>query len=76
MEGALDLIHLSDTGRNEWRHDPIGAGGIDFASVHEALGKISFDGLSVMEIISPNPDHDLVESWERLANLGWKGRVL
>ena len=76
LEGVLDLIHLSDTGRNEWRHDPIGAGGIDFASVHGALGKIAFDGLSVMEIISPNPDYDLVESWERLANLGWKGRVL
>ncbi len=76
LEGAVDLIHLSDTGRHEWRHDPVGAGEVDFASVHEALGKISFEGFSVMEIISTNPDHDLVESWKKLANLGWKGRVL
>ena len=76
LEGVLDLVHLSDTGRDEWRHDPIGTGGIDFSSVSEALGQIGFDGLSVMEIISPNPDRDLMKSWEILAKLGWKGRVL
>jgi L-ribulose-5-phosphate 3-epimerase len=30
------LVHISDTGREEWGHDPIGTGVIDF----EALGKV------------------------------------
>lgn len=76
LGGVVDLVHLSDTSHHEWRHDPIGTGEIDFGSIREALGEIGFDGLSVMEIISSNPDHDLVESWERLASFGWKGRML
>ena len=75
LEGVVELVHLSDTGRNEWRHDPIGAGEIDFASVFEALNQTNFDGLSVMEIISSDPDHDLKESWKKLARLGWKGKA-
>jgi L-ribulose-5-phosphate 3-epimerase len=70
----VDLIHLSDTGKTHWRHDPIGAGEIDFAAIFGALRDIKFEGLSVMEIVSSNPDRELQESWEKLVQYGWEGK--
>ena len=69
----IDLIHLSDTGRKHWRHDPIGAGEIDFESVAEAIQLINFSGQSVMEVISSDPDRELPESRRLLAQWGWQG---
>ena len=69
----IDLIHLSDTGRKHWRHDPIGAGEIDFESVAEAIQLINFRGQSVMEVISSDPDRELPESRRLLAQWGWQG---
>ena len=68
----IELIHLSDTGKNLWRHDPVGTGEVDFRSVAEAIHSIGFSGQSVMEIISSNPDHDLLESRRLLAQWGWQ----
>ena len=75
LGGKVDLIHLSDTGRTHWRHDPIGTGKIDFASIFAAVTDIKFEGLSVMEIVSPRPEHDLQESWAKLVQYGWKGKL-
>ena len=72
LGGSIELIHLSDTGRNLWRHDPVGTGEVDFASVAEAIRSIGFSGQSVMEIISPDPDYDLVKSRQLLAQWGWQ----
>ncbi len=72
LGNRIELVHLSDTGRNQWRHDPIGTGEVDFRSVAEAIRSIGFSGQSVMEIISANPDHDLPESRGLLAQWGWQ----
>ena len=69
----IELVHLSDTGRKTWRHDPVGTGEVDFRSVAEAIHSIGFSGQSVMEIISTNPAHDLPESRRILAQWGWQG---
>ena len=72
LSDSVELIHLSDTGTKLWRHDPVGAGEVDFRSVAEAIRSIGFSGQSVMEIISPNPDYDLVNSRQQLAEWGWQ----
>ena len=73
LRDRIDLVHLSDTGRKHWRHDPIGAGEIDFESVAEAIRSINFSGQSVMEVISSDPDRELPESRRLLAQWGWQG---
>ena len=73
LRDRIDLVHLSDTGRKYWRHDPIGTGEIDFESVAEAIRLINFSGQSVMEIISSDPDRELPESRRLLAQWGWQG---
>jgi sugar phosphate isomerase/epimerase len=67
----LRLVHLSDTPRTTWRHDPVGTGDVDFPAFARALEEIGYDGESVMEIASPDPDVDLPESRRRLGRLGW-----
>lgn len=73
VKDRLELVHLSDTGRDAWKHDPIGRGAIDFAAVAAALHEVAYWGPSVLEVISTNPDVDLPDSRERLAALGWDG---
>ena len=70
----MELVHLSDTGRVSWRHDPIGTGEIDFVAIFKTLGDIAFNGLSVMEIVSLAPDRDLQDSWDKLVACGWEGK--
>jgi len=71
VESRLRLVHLSDTGTAVWRHDPVGRGVVDFASVAETLRAIGYRGPSVLEIISAEPDTDLADSRRRLAPMGW-----
>lgn len=71
----VELVHLSDTGRDSWRHDPIGTGEIDFVAIFETLRDITFNGLSVMEIVSSTPDRDLQDSWDKLVAYGWEGKL-
>jgi len=42
VQSRLDIVHLSDTGRDAWRHDPVGQGSCDFAGFGAALGKIGY----------------------------------
>lgn len=67
----LDMLHMSDTGQQAWRHDPIGAGTVDFAAAAAALEKAGYTGLSIVEILNPNPDVVVAEALEKLAPLGW-----
>lgn len=70
-QSRLVLVHLSDTGQNVYRHDPIGLGTVPFASVPAALIAVGYRVRPMLEIISRNPDHDIVESAGRLAALGF-----
>ncbi len=66
----LALVHLSDTGRQVYRHDPVGMGTVPFAEVPSALAAVDHTARPILEIISHDPDRDIVDSARRLAELG------
>lgn len=62
----LGIVHLSDTRRDAWRHDPVGEGDCDFAGFCEALGRIGYAGTAMLEIISASPLQHIPESHAKL----------
>ncbi len=71
VKDRLELIHLSDTEIKKWRHDPIGMGDIVFEEIRKVLIEIEFSGISMLEIITDNPDFYFIESHEKLVEMGW-----
>jgi L-ribulose-5-phosphate 3-epimerase len=67
----LGIVHLSDTGRQAWRHDPVGQGDCDFAGFGATLNEIGYDGTSMLEIVAENAVKDIVESHRRIVKCGW-----
>ena len=67
----LALVHLSDTGRQHYRHDPVGLGTVPFAEVPRALAAVGYMARPMLEIISRDPDRDIVASADKLALLGF-----
>jgi sugar phosphate isomerase/epimerase len=67
----LELVHLSDTGRQVYRHDPVGEGTLPFDRVPPALAAAGYATRSVLEIISRNPHRDILASADRLVGLGY-----
>jgi len=70
-QSRLVLVHLSDIGQNVYRHDPVGLGTVPFASIPATLTAVGYRARPMLEIISRNPDYDIVESASRLAALGF-----
>lgn len=68
-KGRLGAVHFSDSPMGTWRHDPIGTGEIDFASILRALDEIAFKGPCVAEIISDAPLQHLLDARKRLGEL-------
>lgn len=68
----LKLVHLADTGRHTWRHDPIGRGVVAFDRIAAALRDIRFGGNSVIEVMSAVPERDLAMCHRALAVEGWE----
>jgi sugar phosphate isomerase/epimerase len=68
----LSIVHLSDSPKGQWRHDPIGSGAIDFRSIGKALTASSFTGPVVLEILSSTPFDDLNAGVAKLIELGWE----
>jgi sugar phosphate isomerase/epimerase len=67
----LHTVHLSDTSRSVYRHDPVGAGDIDFAQALVAARAVGHRRAAVLEIISHDAQRDIDDSARRLAALGW-----
>lgn len=67
----LALVHLSDTTRDVYRHDPAGAGTVPFAAAPAALAAVDYRARTMLEIISRDPDRDIPASADRLAALGF-----
>jgi L-ribulose-5-phosphate 3-epimerase len=67
----LALVHLSDTGAQIYRHDPVGLGTVPFADVPRALHAAGYTARPMLEIISRDPDRDIVASAGKLALLGF-----
>ena len=67
----LALVHLSDTGRQAFRHDPVGLGSVPFGQVPAALATVGYRARPTLEIISRDPDRDIVASAAALTRLGF-----
>jgi L-ribulose-5-phosphate 3-epimerase len=67
----LALVHLSDTGQQAYRHDPVGLGTVPFADVPRALEAVGYRARAMLEIISRDPDRDIIASASKLAALGF-----
>jgi L-ribulose-5-phosphate 3-epimerase len=67
----LALVHLSDTGRHAFRHDAVGQGTVPFADVPRALAAAGYRARPMLEIISRDPDRDILASAAKLAALGF-----
>jgi sugar phosphate isomerase/epimerase len=67
----LALVHLSDTGQQVFRHDPVGLGTFPFADVPRALAAAGYNAKPMLEIISRDPDRDIIASAGKLAVLGF-----
>jgi len=71
VRSRLSIVHLSDTRREAWRHDPVGDGSCDFAAFGRKLAEIGFSATSMLEIVADPPVELIVESHRKLAPLGW-----
>ena len=71
VRSRLKIVHLSDTGREAWRHDPVGQGSCDFAGFGKKLREIGYRGTSMLEIVADPPVEHIVESHRRLTHWGW-----
>lgn len=67
----LKLVHLSDTGRQVYRHDPVGAGDVPFREVPPVLAEIGYSRLPMLEIISQDAEKDILSSADKLAAMGY-----
>jgi sugar phosphate isomerase/epimerase len=67
----LGIVHLSDTRRKAWRHDPVGQGSCDFAGFGATLRKIGYSRSSMLEIVSEKPVPGIVGSHRKIVKWGW-----
>lgn len=67
----LKLVHLSDTGRKVYRHDPVGTGDVPFSVVPPVLAEIGYSRLPMLEIISQDADAGILSSTEKLVAMGY-----
>jgi L-ribulose-5-phosphate 3-epimerase len=67
----LALVHLSDTGAQIYRHDPVGLGTVPFVQVPHALAAVGYTARPMLEIVSRDPDRDIIASASKLAVLGF-----
>jgi L-ribulose-5-phosphate 3-epimerase len=69
----LKLVHLSDTGRQAYRHDPVGQGSVPFRDIPAQLAAVGYRERTMLEIISRDPDRDIMDSVGRLTEMGFAG---
>jgi sugar phosphate isomerase/epimerase len=67
----LGIIHLSDSARGQWRHDPIATGAIDFSAIAAMINDRAFEGAVVLEILSDAPLHGLTDGVAKLRTSGF-----
>ena len=67
----LKVVHLSDTNRWRYRHDAVGLGTVPFRDLPAVLSEVGYRGPAMLEVISDNPDRDIIESARRLGEMGF-----
>ena len=71
VRDRLRLVHVSDTPRDSYRHDPIGGGAVDFAALASVLAEVGYAERAMLELITPDPDRDIPASVDHLVAAGW-----
>jgi deoxyribonuclease-4 len=66
----LGIVHLSDSPKGQWRHDPIGSGEIDFSAIADLIGHRRYGGEIVLEILSEAPLGGLIDGVTALEAAG------
>lgn len=74
VKDRLKLVHLSDTTQRIYRHDPVGAGDLDFAPLPATLREVGYQELAMLEIVSLEPDREIRESADHLFAAGYPHR--
>lgn len=70
---SIGLVHISDTGRETWGHDPIGTGVIDWDGLGKAVKTTCGVNNVVLEIIrEENPVQEFKKAMQDLKNQGWE----
>lgn len=70
----LEVVHVSDTTRIRWLHDPVGTGEVDFAGLAATVADIGFAGDVVLETVHPGVISDgLARDRALLLAAGWSG---
>ena len=72
VSSRLGLVHVSDTTRAVYRHDPVGMGDVAFAPLPAAIAKAGYDKPVFLEIISDHPDRDIAQSIAALRTEGFR----
>lgn len=71
-------VHISDSGYDDFKHERLGTGIVDYKATGAALQKIGYDKVTVLEIIADamlpdtDPDKDIPDSHALLATAGWE----
>jgi hypothetical protein len=66
-------LHISDTGLEEWGHDPIGTGVVNFEDLGDAVEATCKIENVVLEIIrEKDPLIEINKGIQELKNKGWK----
>jgi L-ribulose-5-phosphate 3-epimerase len=73
VRDRLSLVHFSDTTRQSYKHDPIGRGDVPLEGIAAAMKEVGYRELSMLEVISHNPDADIADSCLRLRQAGFGG---
>lgn len=72
VASALGLVHLSDTTRAAWAHDPIGDGDVPFGEVRTTLDDLGYGGPLVIETLHQDDTaHGFVRDVAQLRAAGW-----
>jgi sugar phosphate isomerase/epimerase len=71
MSPRLKLVHVSDTGRKVFEHAVLGSGTMPIDPIPKLLAEVGYGGPVMLEIVTQDPETDLVESRRRLASLAW-----
>jgi len=70
---TIGLLHVSDTGLDEWGHDPIGTEVVNFEELGEAIEATCKMDNVVLEIIrGKDPLKEINKGIDELRNRGWK----
>jgi len=69
---AIGLVHISDTGTQEWGHDPIGTGVVDFVALAKAVEATCTVENVVLEIIREDAPLEAINTGiAELKKRGW-----